>query len=282
MLIKNLVFFIKNQFLIIFNRKLKLNTKDRFKIFLFAILNIFIKPLQFLSRSLYYDIRRKFVGIFYNRIITEIKNKKFKVRDDIDLLTILADEGIDAYLEYGKYFFDIGAHIGKYAILFADYYEKIYAFEPQPNNFKALCENIELNNLKNIIPIQKAVSDKKGKIKLYISEFSVTHSIKEQHQGRYIDVEAISIDDFLKGRENEFYNVPLCFKIDVEGAEDLVINGMENLLKNNKNIRLIIEIWRNNLENKKFIEDFLKNLGYILKQINEEYYLSYYENSSSK
>ena len=45
---------------------------------------------------------------------------------------------------------DIGANIGFYSILLSDYFRKIYSFEPNKRNFRALKKNIENNNLNNI------------------------------------------------------------------------------------------------------------------------------------
>src|SRR3989344_3174099 len=67
---------------------------------------------------------------------------------------------------------DIGAHAGIFTIL-ASYYAKngkVYAFEPMKENFELLKENIKLNYAKNIESINKAVSNKSGKIKFYVSQ----------------------------------------------------------------------------------------------------------------
>ena len=66
---------------------------------------------------------------------------------------------------------DIGAHIGVFSIFASRQVKngKIYAFEPAPENFEMLRENIELNKAKNIIPFNKAVSDKNGKREIYFS-----------------------------------------------------------------------------------------------------------------
>ena len=54
---------------------------------------------------------------------------------------------------------DIGAHIGYYTLIFARLVGpkgKVFAFEPEPNNFNLLIKNIKINGYKNIIPVQKA------------------------------------------------------------------------------------------------------------------------------
>ena len=49
-----------------------------------------------------------------------------------------------------KIFLDIGSHIGKWSILLANKKDiKSYCFEPNPESYKYLVENIKLNNLTN-------------------------------------------------------------------------------------------------------------------------------------
>jgi FkbM family methyltransferase len=68
-------------------------------------------------------------------------------------------------------FVDVEANVGKYALTIArDYNSKsvrIIAIEAQPENYKALCRNVQLNkDFRNDlnIPIHKAASDHKGKV----------------------------------------------------------------------------------------------------------------------
>jgi FkbM family methyltransferase len=277
--ILNYIHFVKNQFFLIGVR-----TKfcDRLKINLFALLQIFLKPIQIINRNLYFKVRYAMVYSLYKNIIIELNNKKFKVRDDIDLMTVLADEKIDNFFkENGKIFLDIGAHIGKYSILYSDYFKKIYAFEPEPNNFECLKENIKLNNLENkIIPLNLAVADKNGFVDFFISSYSVTHSLVKKETDKKINVECISLVEFFYKYNINPSDVSLV-KIDVEGAENLVIKGLEENFDKLR-CKFIIEIWGNNLENKNFIIDFFKKFNYKLEKIYGDYYLAYYENPPGK
>ena len=65
----------------------------------------------------------------------------------------------------GNIVIDLGAHIGVFSVYAALYgAEKVYAYEPLKENYDLLVKNIAVNNLQDkIIPIQKAVTDKKGK-----------------------------------------------------------------------------------------------------------------------
>lgn len=71
---------------------------------------------------------------------------------------------------------DIGANIGYYTLLFARQVGtkgKVYAFEPEPNNFSLLAKNVLINKYENVIYIDKAVSDINGSQKLFLSEYNI-------------------------------------------------------------------------------------------------------------
>jgi len=76
---------------------------------------------------------------------------------------------IEKLAREGKIIIDIGAHIGKYSIIASKINPnaKIYAIEPEKDNFNLLNKNIKLNKVKNIFPIKVALSDKKGVARLY-------------------------------------------------------------------------------------------------------------------
>jgi FkbM family methyltransferase len=71
---------------------------------------------------------------------------------------------------------DVGAHIGTMSIYLAKRYPfiKVYAIEPDPLNYACLKRNIELNDVKNVIAINKAISGDGRKRRLYTDENSST------------------------------------------------------------------------------------------------------------
>lgn len=137
---------------------------------------------------------------------------------------------------------DIGAHIGYYTLILARLVGsqgKVYAFEPDPNNFALLKKNVEINGYKNVILIQKAVSNETGKIRLYLSENDAgNHRIYDSHDGRRsIEIEAIRLDDYFRGSDERIRFI----KMDIEGAEGSAVLGMSDLLKKNKSIKIVTE-----------------------------------------
>jgi FkbM family methyltransferase len=147
---------------------------------------------------------------------------------------------------------DIGSNIGYFSLLaakLAGKQGKVYAFEPEPRNFKFLCKNIELNNYSQIAPFQKAVSNKKSTVKLYICNDTDTgaHTLREQHNseyfngtaGKFVEVDTLTLDDFFKDSKQPINAI----KMDAEGSEMAALMGMDRILKENKNIKIMTEFF---------------------------------------
>jgi len=127
-------------------------------------------------------------------------------------------------IKNAKVFVDVGANIGGYAIRAAKYCE-VYAIEPLPRNYKILKINEKLNNVK-INSFNIAAGNKNGKIKLYYKLGAYgTPSVKREYK-EVVEVEMKPLDEIINEE-----NIDL-IKIDFEGAEDLVLEGARNCLKN--------------------------------------------------
>lgn len=127
--------------------------------------------------------------------------------------------------------YDIGANIGVYSCLGASKNQKcaIHAFEPVPKNAERLNDNVERNNQGSQVMIHRnAVADKTGKRRFNIERNdvgTVGSSLATEYDDA-IEVEVISIDDKIP---NEL-PAPDVVKIDAEGSEFKVLQGMENQL----------------------------------------------------
>lgn len=168
------------------------------------------------------------------------------------LLKIAKSKNID-------YFFDIGANHGYYSIKVSHILPQctIYSFEPFSYNVDMLQKNIELNHFKNITIIKKAVSDKEQRLNIYFSgeenDGSTSCIPQFENNDIYEEVEAITIDKFIKGQSLEG---TMLFKIDVEGFELNVLKGMRDTLRT---IRPILFVEHN--------DETAKSAGYKLKDI---------------
>jgi len=154
------------------------------------------------------------------------------------------------FIKQGMTVIDVGAHIGYYTLLAARGVGpsgRVYAFEPEVDNFRWLNKNIEMNGYLNVTTVAKAITDKTGSIKLWLATGSGSHSIypnQGSSQKKEL-IEATTIDDFLEAEGWPSIGV---IKIDVEGAEKQVFTGMQRLLKRQDDLKIIFEFNRLHFE----------------------------------
>lgn len=144
-------------------------------------------------------------------------------------------------IKAGDVVLDIGANIGYYTLLAARCAGtdgRVLAFEPDRTSFALLNQNVEANGCQNVTLIQKAVSNKTGRIKLYLSETNKAgHTIRASENSKSVDIEAVRLDDYLKD-----LNRPVNFiKMDIEGAEALAFAGMTSLIRKSPTVKMLME-----------------------------------------
>jgi FkbM family methyltransferase len=153
-----------------------------------------------------------------------------------------------AELKPGMTIIDIGANIGYYTLLEAKMVGnsgKVYAIEPEPANFERLKNNIALNKYTNIQSYNMAAGDTNGTKTLYQSESPNLHNLLGENgtngpNKSYIgtlDVQAVNLDTFLKDKQP-----PDLVRMDVEGYEYYVIEGMKKTLNSNHNLMIFMEL----------------------------------------
>jgi len=159
--------------------------------------------------------------------------------------------------EESDIFLDIGAHVGIYSIKLASKVSKVIALEPEPKNYGFLYKNVFANNLRSkVIPLPIAASDKDGYSDLCVKISSGAHTLEDSlNCRRKVKIITLRVDTLL--RILKIDNVDIV-KIDVEGHETRVINGMYRLLSSNSPRVLVIEISKKNL----YLLKMLVELGY--------------------
>lgn len=177
-------------------------------------------------------------------------------------------------LKDGDVFIDVGANIGWYTVHSAKIVGangRVYAFEPEPNNLDLLRKNVEANNLKNVTVDERALSSEAGSFKLFLEKENLgKHSLVVEHAGeRYINVQTMRFDDYWANRGD----IRLV-KIDTEGAEGMILDGMRDTLRTQKNMELIVEfapfrLVKSGYDPDKFLSDMYQ-LGYKASIISEE------------
>ncbi len=178
----------------------------------------FVRPIDVLAQTKLPDgiILQPLDNIFINREIylDQVYDRFYKMREDDVVI-------------------DIGAHVGVFSLKAAKRARTVVAIEPHPFNYRLLLRNIASNRLRNIIPMNLALSDYNGIAKLYIRNDSGNHTIKKEivlSPHRYVEVEVKTLDrlmDELKLSRVSF------IKIDAEGAELDILKGGKRLLREN-------------------------------------------------
>jgi FkbM family methyltransferase len=131
-------------------------------------------------------------------------------------------------LSVGMVMFDVGAYVGQFSLVASRACKgqiTILAFEPTPQVFEQLQENIEANNCKGVKCIQAALSDKPGQAKFYIyPESHDQNSLRPlaSRDARSVDVTVETIDSICEQQNLTRLDF---VKIDVEGNELGVLKG---------------------------------------------------------
>lgn len=153
---------------------------------------------------------------------------------------------------------DIGANVGYYALQEAQKVRKVFAIEPDPNNFKRLLLNIELNGYDNVCPYKLAVGDREGVAGFELAKASNWHRIASDGFGD-IEVWMTTLDDFA---EKVIYQAVMpridYVRMDTEGYEVRILKGMDKVLRKFKP-DLFIEVHR----------DLLKDYGSSQEEVLE-------------
>lgn len=138
---------------------------------------------------------------------------------------------------------DVGANVGYYTLLGARLVGetgRVYAFEPDPTSFALLRRNVALNDLHNVVLEQKAVSDAPGRLRLFLaSENKGDHRIYQPpgEQRPSVEVEAVTLDGYFREHPESVDLV----KVDTQGAELLILRGMQDLVRRADSLVMVFE-----------------------------------------
>ena len=177
-------------------------------------------------------------------------------------------------LESDDVVYDIGANVGTYTCFLSDRLQpnQVVAFEPHPSNLVSLRSNLDLNNTDAVV-IERALSDTNGTAELMVASQDMgegKHSLAMDSDGENIKVELATGDKLI---ENGEIPAPTVLKIDVEGAEYQVLQGLEQTLKSDLCRLIYVEIHPKHLNDydtsPKDVEKLLKNKNYNVNSQNQ-------------
>ncbi|HJP52188.1 MAG TPA: FkbM family methyltransferase [Pseudomonadales bacterium] len=165
---------------------------------------------------------------------------------------ILIEEGIwEPYetdlvtrlLKPGQVFIDVGANAGYYSLIASHLVGEsgqVVAFEPEQTNFALLSENLKRLELTNYIAIQSALHRQDGEGVLYLSDSNLgDHRLSESASRDQQTIRLMKGDLALK----ELQQIDF-IKVDTQGAETYVVEGLLETIKNNaRQLTMILEFW---------------------------------------
>lgn len=133
---------------------------------------------------------------------------------------------VRSFLEHsGSTFFDVGANIGSYTLIASEIARaRVISIEPHPQTFAALAENIHLNTRHNVTCLPMAASDYDGTIRLTDGLDSCLNRVLDDREDPQDFLEVVSrrLDTLCQSLQV----TPDLIKIDVEGHEPAVLNGL--------------------------------------------------------
>lgn len=153
---------------------------------------------------------------------------------------------IQKALKPGDTFIDVGANIGYFSLLASKMVgEKghVVALEASPRNYISLKKNLEINSARNVRALNVAISGKRGVLPVYNS------ADRDRGKSTLLDardhqleehVEALALAEVLDTQE---VTGARFIKVDVEGAEVEVVQGMLPILRNTRpDLEIMISI----------------------------------------
>lgn len=255
----------------------------------------FIKQLhkRFIERSLFKKVGNThplflLPNCIFKRVILEPVQTKYGFKIYVNPLDSIVSQQIkesgvwadtEAYLlqqqlKKGDVVADLGANIGYMTLLASKLVGKkgkVYAFEPDKENFALLKKSVSLNHATNVVLNNVAVGDVVGKIKLFINEENKgDHRVFDSGDGRKsVEVATTSLDAYFAPMRHKVDFI----KMDIQGFEEKAYVGMRKILEKNRNIKIVFEFWPYGLKlagsNPKKILSLLHGYGFKLFDVDE-------------
>ena len=214
-----------------------------------------------------------------------------------DIINIIKNYCLQKKLSH---FLNVGSHIGSVCLPISLCIDKVTAIEAYPDTYKHLCNNILLNNIKNVCTFNIAVGNSEEDI-YFMSEEKICpveniNRIKNNTGGMHIftenDIKNIVrssnlTDKKIKNKINKLDNLEIdnfdIMLVDIEGSEYDFLLGATNKIKKNKPI-IIIEIWgdikrknENMIQTQKEVINYITSLNYkLIKNIGDDFIFESY------
>jgi FkbM family methyltransferase len=143
---------------------------------------------------------------------------------------------LEATLRPGGTFVDVGANVGFHSVVAARLVGpsgRVVALEPEPQSAAILRANLWRHSVPNALVHAVAASDRPGRVRLAPDPEGRSGSALSASGG--IEADAARLDDLLDGATVDV------LKVDVEGAEPLVLRGAEDTIRRSLDLVAVVE-----------------------------------------
>lgn len=157
-------------------------------------------------------------------------------------------------------FYDIGANVGAYSLIAAARGMDVVAVEPAPKNIAALHANFVRNRLRSKVTIISSVlGDTGGVLRVTIPEDSAGATAGFAEADGEVPLPRTTLDTLIEMHELQ---VPAALKIDVDGAESLVLKGAEKTLACDALQQVLVEV---EPEQKEAVVSVMRSAGFVVE-----------------
>jgi FkbM family methyltransferase len=167
----------------------------------------------------------------------------------------------------GDTLFDVGANIGWHALhlALANPTGRVFAFEPIPDTFVRLQENIALNQATNVTALPFGLGERDESLRFFVDRSMPVGASAARHGNSADLLEVTAQVRRLDEVAVEYAVAPALLKIDVEGAELSVLRGALDYLRTHRPV-IACELLRKWAKSFGYhpndVIDFLASLGY--------------------
>jgi FkbM family methyltransferase len=145
---------------------------------------------------------------------------------------------LHATLRRGQTFVDVGAHVGYFTVLASKIVGsggRVFAVEPAPENVELLRLNLTRNECTNVVVLPVAAAAAPGRATLELDEEnSGGHRLLPPNTAG-TPVECVRLDDVIPAS-------PDVVKVDAQGYDHEVVDGLERLLAGNPRMTVLVEL----------------------------------------
>lgn len=162
---------------------------------------------------------------------TNLFDKPFKFHDSLSFIVTYTEIFINKIYAFKptqdkNIILDCGANMGLGTLYFAINYpdHTIYAFEPDKQIHQVLKENVDTHQLRNVVLLEKAVWDSDETLNFFVEQGMGSRVNTPYLDQKPTKIEAVRLYNYLTPKVD-------FLKLDIEGAEDVVLRDCEDRLK---------------------------------------------------